>query len=104
MMEAGRAPQLPPQKLEVNGAHPIIRGLSAARDAQPQIAKRIAVQVYTNALIAAGLMDDPRMMLSNLNDILASTLEPHARAAVPAAAATPAEHVEVPAQQSAKDA
>lgn len=104
MMEAGRAPQLPPQKLEVNGAHPIIRGLAVARDAQPEVAKMIAVQVYTNALIAAGLMDDPRMMLSNLNDILASTLEPHARAAAGAAAATPAEHTETTSKESAKEA
>merc|ERR1712087_332150 len=104
MMEAGRAPQLPPQKLEVNGSHPIIRGLAVARDSQPEVAKMIAVQVYSNALIAAGLMDDPRMMLSNLNGILASTLGSHTHSSAGASTATPSEHAKAPEQASEKDA
>jgi len=102
MMEAGRAPELPPQKLEINGSHPIVRGLAAARTATPDMAKMVALQMYTNALIAAGLLDDPRMMLSNLNSILAGTLEPHAAAAAAAAATAAASDVpEVPVAAAA---
>ena len=32
------------------------------------------LQVYDNALIAAGLMVDPRRMLTRLNDLLLKTL------------------------------
>ena len=37
-------------------------------------AKLIAEQVYDNALIAAGLVDDPRSMLTRLNKILTAVI------------------------------
>merc|ERR1719382_1054672 len=78
MMEAGRAPSLAPQKLEVNGRHPIIRSLAVVRQTQPALAKMVAKQVFSNALITAGLLDDPRTIVPNLNSILAEALQPHA--------------------------
>lgn len=35
------------------------------------------VQIYDNAMIAAGLNDDPRPMISRLNDLLTKALEKH---------------------------
>ena len=34
-------------------------------------------QIYENAMIAAGLVDDPRAMVSRLNDLLVKALEKH---------------------------
>ena len=68
---------LPPQNLEINPSHPIIISLYAAMKAQPdnEVNKLIAEQLFDNALVAAGLIDDPRMMLNRLNEILVATLK-----------------------------
>jgi len=76
MVEAGRAPELPPQTLEVNGGHPIIRSLASARSSQPDLAAKVAQQIFSNALISAGLLDDPRTILGNINAILEASLAP----------------------------
>ena len=39
------------------------------------VGELVAAQVLDNALIAAGLVDDPRSMLPRLNDILDITLK-----------------------------
>ena len=63
------------QVLEVNPSHPIIVSLYRAQSGRGQdVATLVAEQVFDNALIAAGLVDDPRFMLPRLNDILARTL------------------------------
>jgi len=90
MVESGRAPPLPPQTLEINGTHPIITGLNAARKDRPSIAGKVANQLFSNALVAAGLLDDPRTMLPNVNELLVEVLD-NAAAAVPEAAPAQAE-------------
>ena len=71
---------LPPQVLEINPDHAIIKTLAEVSkqadnaDAQA-VAKLVAEQVLDNALIAAGLVDDPRAMLPRLNSILEATLK-----------------------------
>ena len=80
MVESGRAPTLPPQTLEINGSHPIITSLARAKDEDPAIAAKVAEQVFNNALVQAGLLDDPRTMLENVNAILEKVLSPHAPA------------------------
>jgi len=80
MVESGNAPVLPPQKLEINAGHQIIRSLAQARSAQPELAAMVAQQVFSNALVTAGLLDDPRSMLNNVNSIMAESL---ARALTP---------------------
>lgn len=87
MVEAGRAPALPPQTLEINGSHPIIRGLAAAQEPEPELAKKVATQLFSNALISAGLLDDPRTMLPNVNELLEAVLRPHAPTATASALA-----------------
>lgn len=80
MVDQSGAPKLndlPPQNLEINPSHPIIISLFAAIKTNPdnEINKLIAEQLFDNALVAAGLIDDPRMMLNRLNDILVATLK-----------------------------
>ena len=45
MVEAGKAPELGPQVLEINGGHPIIRQLSATHAAQPELAAKVGAQL-----------------------------------------------------------
>jgi len=73
---AGRSAELPPQVMEINPSHKIIRYLSAARaaDASKPVAELIAQQIFDNCLVAAGLVDDPRTMLPRLNRIIEETL------------------------------
>ena len=40
-----------------------------------KVAKDIAFQIYDNARVAAGTMDDPREMLGRLNEILLYAVE-----------------------------
>lgn len=61
--------------LEINPRHPIIRKLSETKAKNRQLATLVAEQVYDNALIAAGLLGDPRRMLTRLNNLLEHTLE-----------------------------
>jgi TNF receptor-associated protein 1 len=67
---------LPPQMLEINPSHKMIVALAQAQGEgeKSAVAKLVAEQILDNALIAAGLVDDPRMMLSRLNEILVATL------------------------------
>ena len=57
-------------KLEINGKHPIIRQLATLRTSNADLANVVARQVFSNALISAGLLDDPRTMLTDINQIL----------------------------------
>lgn len=80
MVDQSGAPKLndlPPQNLEINPSHPIIISLYSAMKANPEneVNKLIAEQLFDNALVAAGLIDDPRMMLNRLNEILVATLK-----------------------------
>ena len=65
--------------LEVNCKHPLLLSINAARkssDSKVQkVAKDIAFQIYDNARVAAGTMDDPREMLGRLNEILLYAIE-----------------------------
>ena len=90
MVESGRAPELPPQTLEINGSHPLIRGLAAAHTAEPRVAQQVATQLFSNALISAGLLDDPRTMLPTVNSLLGEVLKSHVPPAAAAADTTAA--------------
>jgi len=60
--------------LEVNLAHPIIQKLNEIRETDKDLAKLVVDQVYDDALVAAGLMDDARLMVPRMNKILAKAL------------------------------
>ncbi|XP_078414896.1 heat shock protein 75 kDa, mitochondrial [Cetorhinus maximus] len=61
--------------LEINASHSLIKKLNELRDKNPELAKLLLDQIYDNAMIAAGLNDDPRPMVSRLNELLTKALE-----------------------------
>ena len=65
----------PKQKMEINPSHLIIQHLNKTRNKDPELAKLVAEQLYDNATVAAGIMEDPRVMLKNLNAILLKSMD-----------------------------
>ena len=78
MMKAMKqdGPELPPAKqdLEINPAHPIMARLDAMRSKDNALAASVAEQILDNARVAAGLLEDPRAMLTRLNSLLEKVL------------------------------
>lgn len=64
--------------LELNSKHEMIRRINLARTSDDpkvqKLAKLVAEQIFDNARVAAGSLDDPRAMLGRLNEILSETL------------------------------
>ena len=64
--------------LELNPKHEMIRRVNAARDSADADVRRLAAlvaeQIFDNARVAAGALEDPRAMLGRLNEILENTL------------------------------
>jgi HSP90 family molecular chaperone len=89
MVDQSAAASLPKQKLEINPAHPIVKRLAQIRADDEPLAKLVALQLFDNALIGAGMLDDARPMLGRLNELLERSLK--AAAAAPAAAGAAAE-------------
>merc|ERR1711928_32999 len=67
---------LQPQ-FEMNPAHPIIKKLNHLRDTNPQLAILVTEQLFANAMVSAGLVEDPRTMLKSMNSLLEQALEKH---------------------------
>jgi molecular chaperone HtpG len=59
---------------EINPAHPIISRLDAMRQKDAALAGSVAEQILDNARVAAGLLEDPRAMLTRLNQLLEKVL------------------------------
>jgi TNF receptor-associated protein 1 len=78
MMKAMKqdGPDLPAarQDLEINPAHPIMARLDAMRQKDAALAGSVAEQILDNARVAAGLLEDPRAMLTRLNSLLEKVL------------------------------
>jgi molecular chaperone HtpG len=72
-MKVEGAEDTPPRvELQFNPRHAVIKHLAAAKDAKPDVAKLMAEQVLDNALIAAGLLDDPQKMIARIYKLLES--------------------------------
>lgn len=56
--------------LEINPRHTVIKRLAAAQAAAPEKAALIAEQILDNALIAAGLLEDPTKMVARIYKLL----------------------------------
>jgi molecular chaperone HtpG len=56
--------------LEINPRHPLMKRLAASRTAAPEKAALVAAQVLDNALISAGLLEDPTTMVKRLYQLL----------------------------------
>ena len=60
--------------LELNFSSPVISRLTTARVSNPDLAVRVAQQIFDNAMISAGLLEDPRVMVKRLDALLADAL------------------------------
>ncbi|KAJ1728017.1 hypothetical protein LPJ61_004271, partial [Coemansia biformis] len=63
-----------PCTVEINPRDPVIVGLPALKSRNEELARKVTMQLLDNALIAAGILDDPRSMLKRLNEILAAAV------------------------------
>ncbi|XP_052796760.1 heat shock protein 75 kDa, mitochondrial-like [Mya arenaria] len=61
--------------LEINPCHPLIKKLNTLQSEDQYLAKLLAEQLYDNAMVTAGLLDDPRSMVKRLNQLLEKALE-----------------------------
>jgi molecular chaperone HtpG len=65
--------------LEINPDHGMMVQLEKARHEDAELAGQIAEQVFDNALVAAGLMEDPRAMVGRINALLEKLLAKEAK-------------------------
>jgi TNF receptor-associated protein 1 len=63
--------------LEINPTHPIIKKLGELQTSNPELGRLLTEQVFDNAMVAAGLVDDPRSMVTRLNQLLTLMVEKH---------------------------
>jgi molecular chaperone HtpG len=75
-MKQPDGPDVPAGKhdFEINPAHPILARLDAMRQKDAALAGSVAEQLLDNARVAAGLLEDPRAMLTRLNTLLEKVL------------------------------
>lgn len=64
-------------RLEINPKHPIIKKLNSLVTSNPELASLVIKQLFTNAMSNAGLIDDPRLLLTDMNRLLTLALENH---------------------------
>lgn len=60
--------------LEINTRHKLVKRLSSLREEDPGFARIVAEQIFDNALIAAGLVVNPRAMVERIYQILEKSL------------------------------
>ncbi len=53
-------------RLELNPRHPLIKHLNTLRSTKSELAAEIGEQIYDNAMVAAGFVEDPREMVGRL--------------------------------------
>src|SRR5690606_27075828 len=58
--------------LQINPRHRLTKNVASLRQKNEPLAKLVAEQVFDNAMIAAGLLDDPRPMVGRIQRILES--------------------------------
>lgn len=56
--------------LEINPNHGLIKNLSKLKDSDAELAKLVTEQLYDNALVAAGFIEDPRSMVNRVYELL----------------------------------
>ncbi|KAL7010873.1 hypothetical protein ACKWTF_013988 [Chironomus riparius] len=61
--------------LEINPRHPIIKKLHKLTTTDEKLASLLAQQLFSNAMTVAGLVDDPRLLLTQMNELLIKVLE-----------------------------
>jgi len=62
-------------ELHINPKHPIIQKIYTLRETDDDLARLVVFQLFDNAMIDAGLLSDPRSVVSRINELLEKTLE-----------------------------
>jgi TNF receptor-associated protein 1 len=76
MRQMGQDSGMPNEVLfEINPRHSLMINLNQQRESNPDLAKLIALQAFDNSLIAAGLLEDPREMVTRTYEILSRASE-----------------------------
>lgn len=73
--QQGQSSMMAKNTLEINPSHPLILQLNKLQDKDEALAVVVAEQIYDNAALAAGLVDDGRTMLPRLNKLLQELLQ-----------------------------
>ncbi len=72
MMKAmGQEAPTPKVTLEINPRNEVIKNLASLQQRDTDLAEMVVQQLADNALLAAGLLENPQSMLTRINDILA---------------------------------
>jgi molecular chaperone HtpG len=75
MMKAmGQESEEPKPSLEINPSHGLIRKLSSLKDSNPDLAEAVATQLADQALLAAGLVENPQAVAARMNALLERVL------------------------------
>lgn len=64
-----------PVTLEINPNHDLIIKLNSVRKLDQEMAKDIALQLYENAQVNAGIIDDPKSMLDRIEKFMHMALD-----------------------------
>ena len=67
--------------MEINPSHGMMAQLEKTRHQDAELAKQISEQLFDNAMVAAGLLEDPREMVNRMNSLLEKLLAKEAEAA-----------------------
>ncbi len=59
---------------EINPRHPVMVRLEAMRAKDAELAGKVAEQLFDSSLAAAGMLEDPRVMLKRMNDLMEKLL------------------------------
>lgn len=70
MQRDGPAAPATPPTLEINPKNTLVARLEALRQQDAALAGKVAAQMLDNALVSAGMLEDPRQMLQRLNELL----------------------------------
>ena len=56
--------------LELNPRHEVVKKLAAAYEAKPELAELVTAQIFDNALLSAGLLEESKDMVKRVYDII----------------------------------
>lgn len=60
--------------LELNPRHEVVKKLAAAYTAKPELAELVTAQIFDNALLSAGLLEESKDMVKRVYDIIDQAL------------------------------
>lgn len=60
--------------LELNPRHEVVKKLAAAYSAKPELAELVTAQIFDNALLSAGLLEESKDMVKRVYDIIDQAL------------------------------